>query len=169
VSSVTGGVAGVPVALNLASVERTLIDDSRSGWEVGASFAATKYTTNITFTAATVTGASLSPLQNLLPSGATILDCWSFSATNFTASATNPVYLSFNVGGDHPADDLSIWRYNGTAWSPFVPTDLTYDGSFASFTTTALGTYAVVPEPGTLALLATGVLGLLAYAWRKRR
>jgi hypothetical protein len=28
---------------------------------------------------------------------------------------------------------------------------------------------ATVPEPGTLALLATGLIGLLAYAWRKRR
>ena len=27
----------------------------------------------------------------------------------------------------------------------------------------------VVPEPGTLALLAAGLLGLLAYAWRKRK
>ena len=26
-----------------------------------------------------------------------------------------------------------------------------------------------VPEPGTLALLATGLMGLLAYAWRKRK
>ncbi len=28
---------------------------------------------------------------------------------------------------------------------------------------------SMVPEPGTLALLATGLIGLLAYAWRKRR
>jgi hypothetical protein len=27
----------------------------------------------------------------------------------------------------------------------------------------------VVPEPGTLALLAAGLVGLLAYAWRKRK
>lgn len=27
----------------------------------------------------------------------------------------------------------------------------------------------VVPEPGTLMLLSTGLIGLLAYAWRKRR
>jgi hypothetical protein len=25
------------------------------------------------------------------------------------------------------------------------------------------------PEPSTLALLATGLVGLLAYAWRKRK
>jgi autotransporter-associated beta strand protein len=35
------------------------------------------------------------------------------------------------------------------------------------------GVYSVIvtaaPEPGTLALLATGLLGILAYAWRKRR
>ena len=26
-----------------------------------------------------------------------------------------------------------------------------------------------VPEPGTLVLLATGLIGLLCYAWRKRK
>jgi hypothetical protein len=30
-------------------------------------------------------------------------------------------------------------------------------------------TLSEVPEPGTMALLATGLIGLLAYAWRKRR
>ena len=30
-------------------------------------------------------------------------------------------------------------------------------------------TYTTVPEPGVLVLLATGLIGLLAYAWRKRR
>ncbi len=30
-------------------------------------------------------------------------------------------------------------------------------------------TAAAVPEPGTLALLAAGLLASLAYAWRKRK
>jgi autotransporter-associated beta strand protein len=33
----------------------------------------------------------------------------------------------------------------------------------------AAGPCSAVPEPGTLALLAAGLIGLLAYAWRKRK
>jgi hypothetical protein len=29
--------------------------------------------------------------------------------------------------------------------------------------------YTAVPEPGTLALLASGLIGLLCYAWKKRK
>jgi fibronectin-binding autotransporter adhesin len=44
------------------------------------------------------------------------------------------------------------------------------DGKY--FAVTATGgnvNLVVVPEPGVLALLATGLFGLIAYAWRKRR
>ena len=36
-------------------------------------------------------------------------------------------------------------------------------------TLTHAGTYAVIPEPSTIVLLGMSVLGLLAYAWRKRK
>jgi hypothetical protein len=64
----------------------------------------------------------------------------------------------------------AVAHYDGSAWSEYPTIDLTYDGNYASFTATGLSGYAmVVPEPGTLVLLATGVLGLLIYARRKRK
>lgn len=40
---------------------------------------------------------------------------------------------------------------------------------YAGGATGAYGSVSVVPEPSTLLLLATGVFGLLAYAWRKQK
>ena len=63
-----------------------------------------------------------------------------------------------------------MWHYDGTSWTAYASADLTYDGTYASFTVTGFSGYAVtVPEPGTLALFLAAALGLLAYAWRKRK
>ena len=43
------------------------------------------------------------------------------------------------------------------------------DGGDFGDTSTLSARITLVPEPGTLALLATGLLGMLAYAWRKRK
>jgi ABC-type sugar transport system ATPase subunit len=119
---------------------------------------------NMTFTATAMNSTTLSTLGSLLPTDQSILSGWTFSASDFTVSSTNPAYLSFNVGAGHPADNLDVWRYDGSAWSEYSPLDLVYDGTYASFTATSLNGFAmVVPEPGTLALLAASLIGLLAY------
>ena len=50
------------------------------------------------------------------------------------------------------AETLGVWRYTGSAWAAYVPSDLSFDGAYASFTVTGLSGYAVtgaVPEPAS--------------------
>jgi hypothetical protein len=162
-SSVASATSGSPVALDLKSIQRALINDSATGWEVGASFVAATASQNITFTATPMSGATLDALKSILPVGETFLSGWNFSTSNYTVSSTNPVYLSFNVGSGNPADWLDVWHYDGSAWTKFTPLDLTYDGKYASFTANSFSGYAMaVPEPSALALLAAALLALVA-------
>ena len=99
-----------------------------------------------------------------------VLSGWDFSTTNYAVSASNPVYLSLKVGPLTDWDDLKIWHFDGSAWTNYAATDLTYDGTYASFTATGFSGYAVtVPEPGTLVMLLAVAVGLSIRVWHKRK
>jgi autotransporter-associated beta strand protein len=99
-----------------------------------------------------------------------------------TIMATYPG--DFNLDGVVDNLDRSIWFANALTGTTWQQGDANYDGVvngldrdllFANLglppvegTSHAAGASSV-PEPGTLALLAAGLLGLLVYGWRKRR
>lgn len=87
----------------------------------------------------------------LLPTTSTPTAEWTATDDGFS------VYKDFAV--DAPVGTQSIFFLFGQ--SP---------GGYSGLTRCAevMG-YATVPEPGAFMLLSTSVLGLLAYAWRKRR
>jgi len=75
----------------------------------------------------------------------------------------------FNYDGTVDFSDLNyvIGNYGGV-----LPGELNIAGSHldaAGIAELSAAGVHVVPEPGTFALLACGLIGLLTYAWRKRK
>ena len=92
-----------------------------------------------------------------------------------------------NIAGVDPTDDVfwkssHVWNIvTGIGASTLDTTggDITgYNKQYGYFDTTASGdgtggilqlTWTPVPEPSSIVLMAAGLIGLIAYAWRKRR
>ncbi len=165
-SLVQQGSAGTPLTVNLASLQRVLVIDDVKHWVLGASFAPAS--TSIDLTASTISGQVLTDLLALLDADQSLLGAWQITTGS---SYALPAYLSFDVGPGRSRNDLTIWHYDGAAWSEFDATDLTCNGDYASFTVTGFSGYALitVPEPGTLALLIAGLLCILVYVRLKQK
>jgi hypothetical protein len=158
-SAVLSGTAGQQVTINnLENEQRVLISDSATGWSVGASFLSSTAPKSLTLTATTISGDELTALESQLGAQQSLLGGWDFAFTTGYADG-DPAYLSFDVGSGYSRNALEVWHFDDSSWTQYSADDLTYDGTYASFTT--------VPEPGALGLLVSAGLGRLAYARRR--
>jgi autotransporter-associated beta strand protein len=144
-----------------AATIRSLLKASYDGgrWDIG----------QFTDSTAAATGLTLGCIDNTRSKQVTIM-------------ATYPG--DFNLDGVVDNLDRSIWFASAMTGTTWQQGDANYDGVvdgldrdllFANLglppvtgTSSAAGV-APAPEPGTLALLVAGLIGLLAYGWRVRR
>jgi hypothetical protein len=164
-SAVQTGLSGTPITIDLKNIQRLLVTDGG----LGASFAPKKGHSLLNFTASAISGQPLTDLETILSSiNQTLLGDWQMTV-NGGYTTGQPAYLSFDVGSGISRNDITVWQYDGTAWSQFDATDLTCNGGYASFTVTGFSDYALstVPEPGTLILLASGLISTFVYVRRR--
>jgi hypothetical protein len=70
------------------------------------------------------------------------------------------VYAKYVADGTHAGETLRIFMANTAQYN---------GGNTPGWSWVEFDNVRLTPEPGTFALVATGLIGLLAYAWRKRR
>jgi len=142
-SAVEAGTSGTLVSIDLANIQRVLISDTATGWSVGASFLAMESSTPLDLTTTAIDGEVLTGLEDLLHPNELLLGGWEFTASG-GYSPGDPAYLSFAGDiGQYGRQDVQVWYYDGADWAEYDAWDLTYDGTYASFTVTGFSGYAV--------------------------
>ena len=172
---------GEAFTIDLSQNQRALITDSDTGMTAGVGFLADASPSIFEFTATALN--DYSSLEGLMGTGEDILSAWKFSSSAYS----DVLYLSlFAESAGDSILDLTIWQYLDDGWTEYDAAGLAFDGTYASFTAslTAMdrgsfgGSFAVsfftenssaVPEPGTLLLFGTGLLGLACIVRRKKR
>jgi T5SS/PEP-CTERM-associated repeat protein len=161
VSSVASGTSGQAVHIDQSSQQRIFIDDPATGKNLFANFLSSTTPTSLSLTATPLTSDQAASLQGMLGSNGSVLSGWTFSTDGYTSG--DPVYLSLSIGSGFSSSSLELWHFDGTNWTPFNAGDLSYDGTYASFTVTGFSGYAVAsaPEPASIVMLGLGAGMLL--------
>lgn len=106
------------------------------------------------YAATSVNGGTAAVYINSTTAAATMATGPLVSPSQFVIGAAGNSTDGFSDLLTGAADHVRVLAYDGVNFVFNPSTDLSYSG---------------VPEPSTLALLVTGLMGLLAYAWRKRK
>lgn len=98
------------------------------------------------------------------------------SLTLNTLTGTGSSYQNYKISYDPATAKASVYvggQLKANNWAGVADTEKELnwytDSTRLSELRLASLEFSTVPEPGTLVLLGAGLLGLLAYAWRKRR
>jgi hypothetical protein len=109
-----------------------------------------------------------------------IADHFETQCIPYTGTALSGTAFAGHVGADstNPAHSYADFTINAPAGTKSLLISFGYgydeDGSWTGPNSCGalvaeIQGFGAVPEPGTLALAATGLIGLLAYAWRKQK
>lgn len=121
----------------------------------------------------TVNGIRLT--QNSTGSGTVNMSGGELAILN-SISSTTGIYATYSdnaafnfSGGEITVAGNCVGFNENTTWFTAAKAGYVYEETYNAGANTTLLHFVPVPEPGTLAMCLAGAVGLIAYAWRKRR